>query len=164
VPDGHPFPSVEEWGEGFARHRAASGGGTGPLPAAPFARGEALFAELCDSAGPPVVLHGDLHHGNVLRARREPWLAIDPKGVVGEPAYEPGALLRNPLPHLPGLPGATALTRRRLDRLAADLALDRERIRSWAVAQAVLAAVWSIEDGEHDAPYWMACAELLARA
>ncbi len=40
---------------------------------------------------------GDLHHENILAAERAPWLAIDPKGVIGEPAYEMGALLRNRL-------------------------------------------------------------------
>ena len=44
----------------------------------------------------PVVLHGDLHHYNILAATREQSLAIDPQGVIGEPEYEVGALLRNP--------------------------------------------------------------------
>ena len=141
-PVGDGYPSVEDWGRGFARHRAAHGGGPGPLPAQPFAAAERRYAELCASAGEPVLLHGDLHHGNVLRAGREPWLAIDPKGVTGEPAYEAGALLRNP----PGLAPSPAVARRRLDRLAGELELDRERLREWAFAQAVLSAVWWIED------------------
>jgi streptomycin 6-kinase len=61
---------------------------------------ESLFRELIASSESPVLLHGDLHHFNILSARRQPWLAIDPKGVAGEPAYEPGALLRNPNPEL----------------------------------------------------------------
>jgi streptomycin 6-kinase len=49
---------------------------------------ETLFAELNASMAEPFLLHGDLHHENILAAEREPWLAIDPKGVVGEPARE----------------------------------------------------------------------------
>src|SRR3712207_7697305 len=44
----------------------------------------------------PLFRSGDFHHDNVLAARREPWLAIDPKGVVGEPAYDAGTLVREP--------------------------------------------------------------------
>jgi streptomycin 6-kinase len=162
VPPGCELPSVEDWGDGFARHRAAHGGGSGPLDAGTFERAERTFAELCSSQEEAVVLHGDLHHFNVLRARRSGWLAIDPKGVVGERCYEPGALLRNPYPHVPGARD----TARRLDRLAAELGLDRERLRAWAFAQAVLSAVWHIEDGDEDAGhrYAMACAERIEAA
>ena len=158
APEAHGLPTVADWGRGFVRHRAACDGGSGPLDAGLLARAEATFAALVVTAAEPVVLHGDLHHENILRARREPWLAIDPKGVVGEPAYEPGALLRNPYPRLP----SAAMTRRRLDRLAADLELDRERLREWAFAQAVLSAVWHLEDGTDGWEYAVACAELLA--
>ena len=110
--------------------------------------------------------HGDLHHGNVLSATREPWLAIDPKGVAGEPAYEPGALLRNPFPHLLELPDVRRLTSRRLDILAGALAVDRDRLRAWAFAQAVLSAVWHIEDARDDASWRFAmdCATVLEHA
>jgi streptomycin 6-kinase len=155
------FPTVAGWGEGFARHRAAHGGGSGPLDRASFERAERLFGELCASQAAPVLLHGDLHHFNVLEGPRG-WVAIDPKGVVGEPCYEPGALLRNPYPELPG----RARTARRLDLLASELGFDRARLRDWAFAQAVLSAVWHVEDGDpgDGRRYAMACAETLVSA
>ena len=55
-----------------------------------------LIADLLASGGEPLLLHGDLHQGNILAAGRAPWLAIDPKGVVGEATYETAALLHNP--------------------------------------------------------------------
>jgi streptomycin 6-kinase len=61
-------------------------------------RAAGLLVELSESATDQVVLHGDLHHDNVLRAEREPWLAIDPHGVVGDPGFEVGAMLYNPDP------------------------------------------------------------------
>ena len=80
APADNPFPLVSDWARGLARSRHHFGGGTGPLPPALVEEAEALFAELVPSQAEPVLLHGDLHHGNVLTARRRPWLAIDPKG------------------------------------------------------------------------------------
>ncbi len=147
APAEHSFPTVEQWGREFAGLRARFGGGTGPLPAALVEEAEARFAELAASMTERVVLHGDLQHYNILRARREPWLAIDPKGVVGEPAYEVGALLRNPWGWPPPVADPVQATARRLDILAEELALPRERLRGWGIAQAVLSAWWVIEDG-----------------
>lgn len=146
APPEHPFPTVTDWGRGFARLRGRYGGGSGPFPPALLEEAERLFAELDASAAPPVVLHGDLHHYNILAAGSRGWLAIDPKGVVGEPAYEIGAYLRNRLPE--PLPNADAarITARRIDQFAAELEIDRARVRDWALAQAVLSAWWSLED------------------
>jgi streptomycin 6-kinase len=99
----------------------------------------------------PVLLHGDLHHFNILSAE-DSWLAIDPKGIVGEPAYEVGAWMRNPIPNIPE-PELRRFVWRRLDILADILELDWERLRQWSLAQAVLSAWWSYEDGG-DAADW----------
>jgi streptomycin 6-kinase len=160
VPPEHPFPTVADWAHGLTRLRWNFGGGTGPLPAPLVERAEALFAELLTSQAEPVLLHGDLHHLNVLAASREPWLAIDPKGVVGEPAYDAGALLRNPAELLDtSRPGKTL--ERRLDQLSEQLGLDRARVARWGMSQAVLAAYWGWEDGGHVWDEALAFAELL---
>ena len=162
VPPEHPFPSVARWAAGLDRLRKQFDGTTGPLPAALVARAEDLFRELIASMAEPVLLHGDLHHDNILAAEREPWLAIDPKGVVGEPAYEVGALLRNPFPEILSMPQPARILDRRVDQLASELGFDRDRILGWALAQAVLSAWWCLED---HVPGWdgsIACAELLA--
>jgi streptomycin 6-kinase len=162
APTDGPFPTVARWAAGLQRLRGHFGGGTGPFPANLIEKAEALFAQLIDSMAPPVLLHGDLHHHNILSAGRQPWLALDPKGVLGEPAYEAGAFLRNPLPWLLDQPDPRRILSRRLDQLAGDLGLDRARLLGWGLAQAVLSAWWSFEDhghGWHDA---LTCAELLA--
>ncbi|MDQ3805049.1 MAG: aminoglycoside phosphotransferase family protein [Acidobacteriota bacterium] len=146
APERHDFPAAADWAEGFGRLRSRFGGGCGPLPQALVAEAEALFGELLDSSGEPVLLHADLHHGNVLAAGRGRWLAVDPKGLIGEPAYEVGALLRNPLPQLFEMRRPVEVLSRRLDALAAALNLDRARVRAWGLAQSVLSAWWSIED------------------
>jgi streptomycin 6-kinase len=156
------WPTVEEWGRGFRRHWERFEGGSGPLPQYAFDRGEGLIAELLASAAPPALLHGDLHHWNLLRSGEDDWVAIDPKGVIGEPAYEPGALLRNRLPSS-GDPAETrAILRRRIAILSEVMEIDAERIRAWAEAQAVLSAVWSVEDLGHGWEGAIACAERLA--
>ncbi len=156
------FPTVARWAEGMRRLRACFGGATGPFPRALVEQAESLFAELLGSMAAPVLLHGDLHHENILAAKREPWLALDPKGVVGEPAYEVGALLRNPLPRLLAMPQPGRVQARRVEQLAEALSFDRERIRGWGLAQAVLSAWWSYEDGDSDWRPAIVCAELLA--
>jgi streptomycin 6-kinase len=137
--DDCPFPTVADWGRSLD----------------PGSRAAGVYFELCDSMDEPVVLHGDLHHFNLLRSDAHGWLAIDAKGVVGEPAYETGALLRNPKPAVLTRP----VLQRRADLLAEALELDRARVYGWAYAQAVLSAAWSVEDGE-DPSYWLAVAEL----
>lgn len=153
---------VEEWAGGFARLRRLFGGGTGPLPGPLVAEAERLYADLCASTPERALLHGDLHHGNVLAAQREPWLAIDPKGLVGDPAYDAAALLRDRPGDLLAEPGPRARMARRLDLLAGALDLDRERLRAWGLAQAVLSAIWSIEDHGAGWEPALACAEVLA--
>jgi streptomycin 6-kinase len=162
VPADHPFPTVQDWGEGFKRLRQFYNGGCGPFPGKLLEEAETLYAELSASMAESVLLHGDLHHDNILAAQREPWLAIDPKGLVGEPAYETGTWLHNWLPDLIQQPQPERILARRIDQFAEELGFDRARIRGWGLSQAVLSAWWTIEDfGEvwQDA---LTCAELLA--
>jgi streptomycin 6-kinase len=159
VPPDHPFPTVERWAEGMQRLRAEFGGGVGPFPPKLVEQAERLFADLLGSMDTPVLLHGDLHHWNILAAARQPWLAIDPKGLVGEPAYEVGALLRNKLDVAPDI---KRLTVRRVDQLAEALGFDRARLLSWNLAQAVLSAWWSYEDHGSGWEEMVEFAEMLA--
>jgi streptomycin 6-kinase len=147
---------------GLGRLRAHYGDGTGPFPEALVARAERLAADLRVGGGAAVVLHGDLHHDNILEAERAPWLAIDPQGVVGEPAFEAGALLRNPLASVRTWPDLAARTARRLDILAERMGLDRQRLAGWALAGAVLSAWWTVEDHGCLDPSELRLAEALA--
>jgi streptomycin 6-kinase len=162
APHAHDFPTVARWGESFGHHRSRFDGATGPLPARLFTEAEALFRDLNDSSAEPVLLHGDLHHENIIAAHREPWLAIDPKGIVGEAAYEVGALLRNPIGQILAWPNLSRVMERRVRQLSDELGFERERVRGWGLSQAVLAAVWSCEDGMRDHTQWVACAEAIA--
>ncbi len=94
------FPSVSDWASGLQKLRDRFDGGTGPFSKSLIETAESLFRDLLSSMDEVTLLHGDLHHWNILSAEREPWLAIDPQGVIGEPAYEVGAWLRNPFPYI----------------------------------------------------------------
>jgi streptomycin 6-kinase len=83
---------------------------------------------LAPTQGELVLCHQDLHGGNILRAEREPWLAIDPKPILAERAYETVAIVRDAKP-------TRAELRRRLDTLSELLGLDRERMRLWGIAK-----------------------------
>jgi streptomycin 6-kinase len=89
---------------------------------------------------PDILIHGDLHARNVLRADREPWLAVDPKGHVGDPAYDGGTLLKSRALALLQAEDLAKAVHRALDVFAEAAELDRERVRSWARFHAVQAA------------------------
>jgi streptomycin 6-kinase len=114
-----------------------------PLPAGMVAAAERTATDLLRTAPADVLLHADLHHDNVLWDRERGWLAIDPHGLVGDPAYEFAPLLYNPLPPVPAV---ADLALRRCVHLAAASGIALERIRGWGFVQAVLSAVWSLEE------------------
>lgn len=85
-------------------------------------------------AAPDKLLHVDLHFDNVLAAEREPWLAIDPKGLVGDPAFESVAVLWN---RVEEYGGDARAVRRRLDQWCETAGIDRAAARAWAIARIV---------------------------
>jgi streptomycin 6-kinase len=93
------------------------------------------LAELAPSQGEQVLLHQDLHGENVLSAQRERWLVIDPKPLAGEREFSVAPIVRSD-----ELGHSKRDTLYRLDRLCADLGLDRDRALGWTVAQTV---AWS---------------------
>ena len=161
APSKHAFPTVAHWAKGMDRLRQEFDGGTGPFPQKLVETAVSHFDDLLPSQAEPVLLHGDLHHWNILRATRAPWLALDPKGVVGEPAYEVGAWLRNPVDRLADWPDLPRIQARRIDQFTEMLGFDRQRLVGWGVAQAVLSAWWSYEDHGHGGDVAIACAESL---
>lgn len=161
IPPNPPFPTTEEWwGRAVTKHRRLYGG-AGPIPARYFDEADRLFSTLHATASTPVVLHGDLHHENIL-ADGDGWTVIDPHGVMGEPAYEVGSFLRNPL-RLWRSGDQRALVARRVRLFAELLQFEERRIAEWSAAQSVLACVWSADDGSGLPPDgdWLRCIETM---
>ncbi|MFH8518444.1 aminoglycoside phosphotransferase family protein [Streptomyces gelaticus] len=96
---------------------------------------------------PDILIHGDLHARNVLCADREPWLAVDPKGYAGDPAYDAGTLLKSRAPALIAASDLPKALRRGLQVFADAAEVDRERARRWAQFHAVQAAFWGRRHG-----------------
>ena len=122
----------------FAQFRA---GAKGFIPANYVDRAEPLFAELCATQRNVRVLHGDLHHYNVLFDDAAGWVVIDPWGVIGEVEFEVGASLRNPI-DVPHLLTDSKVVERRLKTYESRLKLDAHRALRWAFATTVLAILW----------------------
>ena len=134
-PIGHPFRSLRamcaQWVDEFEQKVAARPDAVDPGLACD---GVAMFRALLAAAGPAVLLVTDLHAGNVLAARREPWLVIDPKPHVAasDPAYDGVQHLLNCTERLQTDPGGLA------DRMADLLEVDPARLRRWLFARCVL--------------------------
>lgn len=135
--------TVDDWAKGFGNYIAT---GDDQIPLNLVEAAQRIYLDLCATQRQPRLLHGDLQHYNVLFDADRGWLAIDPKGVVGEIEYEVGAFLRNPFER-PDLFLSHSAIERRLKQLTARLNLDYERAVAWSFAQAVLSAIWTIEDG-----------------
>src|SRR5258705_330516 len=110
-----------------ATRRHASGGQERALGGG----GPAVFAALVGTTPTPVLLARAPHAGNVLRAQREPWLVIDPKPFVGDPAYDATQHLLNCRARLRADPD------RLIRRFADLLSVDHDRVRLWLFARVV---------------------------
>lgn len=120
-----------------------------PRAAARLGGDDARLLKTCASAVREVLpepgdrlLHWDLHYDNILAADREPWLAIDPKPLAGDPGFDLLPALTNPGDPEP------AETLWRFDLLTERLGLDRERARAWTLARVLQNGLWDVEDGE----------------
>ena len=112
----------------------------------------------------PSLLHGDLHHENIMRAERaegDTWLAIDPQGVWGDPAYEVANIFGNPRNH-PAITLAPDRAKSLATKLAGLLSFDPDRLLGWAFVHSCVSAAWSIKDGL-DPSYRIAVAETIEK-
>lgn len=147
-PAAHAFPTLAEWFRAFGRLRTDFGGAGCAFPPELIEKAGRVFSGLNASAERAVVLHGDLHHMNILSSSRGGWLAIDPKGLCGDPGYEVGTFMLNRLPD-----GATdselaVIMRRRLSIFSEELRIDADRLAAWSFCHAVLSAAWSFEEAD----------------
>jgi streptomycin 6-kinase len=112
-----------------------------------FVRSAATARMLLANPREVVPLHGDVHHGNILDFEERGWLAIDPKRLEGERAFDYANLFCNP-----DHPVATAPDRlaRQANVVVESARLERKRLLQWVVAWAGLSAAWLFEDGEND--------------
>jgi len=147
-PATHTFPSLSIWFRAFTHLRNNFDGGCGPFPAGLIDNAERTLAELDASTSRKVVLHGDLHHENILFSSTRGWLAIDSKGICGDPGYEVGSFMLNQLPAGATEAVTTEILNQRLVIFSEKLAISQRRLAQWAFCHAVLSAVWSFEESD----------------
>jgi streptomycin 6-kinase len=106
-------------------------------------------AAVAEPAGDPGdrLLHWDLHYGNVLAGEREPWLAIDPEPLAGDPGFDLWPALDSRWDRMAAASDPARAVRRRFDLLTAALGLDRDRATAWTLGRLLQNALWEIEDG-----------------
>ena len=145
VPEEHPFRPLQSWTRALPKYLEAHPQDNGPLPHALVDRANGLLNDLLPTSE-PVLLHADLHHDNILTASREPYLAIDPKGIVGSRGYDVGTFLMNPTPELAKRPDLGRILKRRVNIFGEMLNMNPQEVAAWGLIHAVLSACWYAED------------------
>lgn len=135
LPKSHSFPHVSEW------LTALDHASSDQLPQALITHAIQLKNHLLQTAQNEKVLHGDLHHDNVLQNGND-WIVIDPKGVIGEVEFEMAAF---DFVHASEMADKNIL-HKRIEQLAKKSGFDVERIRDWVFVRLMLSAAWSVED------------------
>jgi streptomycin 6-kinase len=138
IPECHNFPHIKDWLSALDRNQ--------DIPDVYLQKAKKLRDQLLQTTGADVLLHGDLHHDNVLQNNRA-WVVIDPKGVIGDAAYEVAAFVRNPIPDLLEQTNTTEIINNNISMFSDILNISKARIVDWCFVQAVLSWVWSLEDG-----------------
>ncbi len=134
----HNFPHITDWLTALDNDWA--------IPNAYLKKARMLRDQPLKAAGSDILLHGDLHHNNILQ-NDETWVVIDPKGVIGEPAYEAAAFIRNPIPELLNHADVPNIILNRITYFAKIMQLPSQRILDLCFVQAVLTWAWALEDG-----------------
>ncbi|MCR9191083.1 MAG: aminoglycoside phosphotransferase family protein [Gammaproteobacteria bacterium] len=138
IPPDHAFPHIKDWLPALDQDWE--------IPVDIMQKAKQLRDGLLASAPPDVLLHGDLHHDNVLQ-QGEAWVVIDPKGVMGDPAYDVTPFIRNPMPALLEEDIAADMIQQRISYFADLLAVPRQRVLDWCFVTTVLSWTWALEDG-----------------
>ncbi|MFG1999415.1 aminoglycoside phosphotransferase family protein [Spirillospora sp. NPDC048911] len=107
----------------------------------------AVVSDLVSEPGDRL-LHWDLHYDNVLAAEREPWLAIDPKPLAGDPGFDLLPALDNRWDEIVATGDVGRAVRRRFDLMVEILGLDRRRAVGWTYGRVLQNVLWDVEDGE----------------
>ncbi|HLM02412.1 MAG TPA: aminoglycoside phosphotransferase family protein [Pyrinomonadaceae bacterium] len=148
------FPGLEEWFEGLQKAEK-----TGFAPEY-VKKARRFFDELMSARGQETLLHGDFHHENILSAERENFLAIDPKGIIGNIGYDLSIFMINHADWLKSAPDLTEKLDDALRRFSEAFAVEPQNVRKWIFAHTVLSAWWTFEENGENWKNELAFAEI----
>ncbi|MFE9041375.1 aminoglycoside phosphotransferase family protein [Streptomyces sp. NPDC007818] len=152
-PAGHGFETVAErtGRQASAMERYRADATAGELAASALAVREELLADGAEE----LLLHGDFRQGKVLGGDRTPWLAVGPDPVVGERAYDLARLVRERVEDLVASSAGPPAARRRVNKLADSLDVDRERLRGWTLFRTVESGTRALTGGRRQEAEWL---------
>lgn len=147
------FIQLSDWFAGMELSRAEFGGRI-PLSIPPeyHQKAQSLYKDLFRGSTKYALIHGDLHHFNIL-CGEEDWVAIDPKGVVGPVEYECGPFLMNPVPRFASSKNRCQVAQDRIAIMSEMLGYSRLAIRDWAFCHCVLSAWWDVDQSGQGGEY-----------
>lgn len=137
MPEQNTFHSVESLLDALNKQSA--------IPQNILIKSRKLRDELLATTEKRVLLHGDLHHENILRNGND-WLIIDPKGFIGDSTFELAAYMCNPIPDLLEDDSCKHIIETRIKQCSALLNIPEERIKNWSYVKATLCWSWALED------------------
>ncbi len=141
APPNSAFRRLDEWFDNFFVKCATTN-----FPSVFQNKVRGFYEQLSSASKYKFLIHGDLHHENILSATREPFLAIDPKGIIGDIGYEISVFLNN---HLWWLASEANLQEKlsvAVRQFSEAFAIKPQDLRKWAYAQMVLSAWWTFEE------------------
>lgn len=141
----HEFVNLQGWLRSLWEYAES---GKTSIPAEQLELALRHARNLVADPGEPMLLHGDFHHGNILKGESG-WVMIDPKGIVAEKAFEVGPFFYNPY-GIDQHPNLVDLFDKRLSIFSQELGIDRVRLWQNALVACVLSDCWSLEDGPVD--------------
>jgi streptomycin 6-kinase len=148
------FINLETWVDGLNRAVKSE------FAAEKVSKAQAFFAELIESFERKILLHGDVHFDNILSARREPFLLIDPKGLIGEIGYEIAVFLNDLAGWTENLANRENILDEAIKRFSDEFAVSPSNLRKWCFAYAVLSAWWMMEDFGENSEKTLALADI----
>ncbi|MBA3660932.1 MAG: phosphotransferase [Gammaproteobacteria bacterium] len=140
LPDQRHYLHISEWLKSIDQLKPNH-----PCPSHLLKKAIVLKNALLASMTTAIFLHGDLHHDNILKNDNH-WLAIDPKGIIGEPEFEVAAFDFMYVQELAGQADVKNIFESRINLLAQKANLNAQRIKDWVFVRLILMAAWNIED------------------
>ncbi|WP_159462111.1 aminoglycoside phosphotransferase family protein [Salirhabdus sp. Marseille-P4669] len=136
-------PMIADWAEALQRYLLKYPNNNGPIANQMVQHALECFEEITKTSKGLELLHGDLHHENILFSKDRGWLAIDPKGVIGDPYFDVAAFLYN---HLFTKPNPRKCLENRIQSISEKLDLNAFRLIKASFAMSTLSACWAVGD------------------
>lgn len=143
-PENGEFPRLEEWFDGLKIAEKVN------FAPEQVKKARRFFDELNALKERKTLLHGDFHHENILSARRAPFLAIDPKGIIGDIGYDLSVFMVNHAEWLESAPDLKEKLDSAIRAFSEAFEIEPQNLRRWIFAQTVLSAWWTFEENSEN--------------